>query len=285
MKVWVLGCAGLVGRCLVEFLKTKDVQVIASDKKKVDITCFSELEKMFNQIKPDYIFNCAAYTAVDDAESCRELALAVNGTAPGYLGKLTLSTQCKVIHLSTDYVFSSENHIPFNEEDPTSPINYYGFTKLVGEKNLHKENPNACIVRTSWVFGPGGKNFICSIANLLSSKDELQIAGDQIGRPTYCKDLVEALWDLKDFSGIFHFASSGSASRYDIAIKIFEYMKQNHIPVLCKQIHNVTSKTFITKAPRPLYSVLDTNKYERYVHKVARNWTETLEELFNEPKD
>jgi dTDP-4-dehydrorhamnose reductase len=280
MKVWVLGSAGLVGRCLIEFLRKKNVDVVPSNKKSVDITNLTALKNAFHEIKPDYIFNCAAYTAVDDAEENKELALAVNGIAPGLLGKITFDSECHVVHISTDYVFSSDRHTPFNEDDPTSPVNYYGFTKLQGEQSLLRENPRACIVRTSWVYGPGGKNFICSLVELLATKQELDVAVDQIGRPTYCRDLVEALWELKDCSGVFHYASSGAVSRYDIAMKIYEHMKKSQLSVACQKINPVPSTRFKTKAPRPHYSVLNTKKYEQYLNKVPRSWTETLEELF-----
>lgn len=281
MTVWILGAGGMLGTCLQKFLQTKGVNVVSSSKEFADITNYQQLEMLCKQIQPTHIFNCAAYTLVDEAETKLELAMKINAEAPGILGKLARQNGCKLIHISTDYVFSGSGERPFVEEDKTNPINAYGRSKLEGENTLIKEFPSACIIRTSWVYGANGKNFISSIVKLLQSKSSLQVADDQIGKPTYCQDLVEALWDLKDFSGIYHFSSSGEASRYEIAKTILAFMKENHMPVMCTELTAVSAKIFATPAPRPAYSVLDTSKYERALHKKPRDWKDTLQELFS----
>jgi len=279
MKIWILGAGGMLGKTLQNFLIDKGIRFVASSKEEADITSFLQLEALCAEIKPTHIFNCAAFTAVDRAESEFDLAMKINGQAPGILGKLAKKQGARLIHVSTDYVFSGSEHIPFKEEDEKNPINAYGRSKLEGEKSLLKEMPTACIVRTSWVYGAGGKNFISSIVGLLQTKETLQVASDQVGRPTYVIDLAQALWELKDASGIYHFASSGQASRFEIAKSVLSYMKENNIKVACKEVLPVSASLFSTPAPRPSYSVLDTSKYQGQ-YKTPRHWKETLKELF-----
>jgi dTDP-4-dehydrorhamnose reductase len=281
MKIWVLGGNGMVATSVTAFLKRKGIDFVASSKEAVDITSFDSLEKGFQLIGPSHVINCAAYTRVDDAETKRELAMSVNAEGPGILGRLARIYGSRVIHISTDYVFAGKEHRPFKEADPTCPINYYGITKAAGEQALLKELPSACIVRTSWVYGMGGKSFISSIVRLLQTEKVLHVVDDQIGRPTFCNDLVEALYELRDSSGIYHFASGGAGSRYEIACAVFSFMKKHNLPLLCTEIIPVSSSTALSLAPRPLYSVLDTAKYEREFHKKPRGWIDTLGELFS----
>lgn len=269
----------MLGKTLQNFLTGKGIPFVSSSKTQADVTNFTELDALCKEIQPTHIFNCAAFTAVDAAETELDLAMKINGEAPGLLGRLAKKYGVRLIHISTDYVFSSTQHTPFKEEDETNPINAYGRSKLEGERSLIRELPTACIVRTSWVYGAGGKNFISSIVGLLQTKETLQVAKDQVGRPTYVNDLAEALWELKDSSGIYHFASSGEASRFEIARQVLSYMKDNGMAVLCKEIVPVSASLFTTPAPRPLYSVLDTSKYEKE-YKTPRHWNETLKELF-----
>ncbi|MEI8329903.1 MAG: dTDP-4-dehydrorhamnose reductase [Chlamydiia bacterium] len=280
MKAWILGGSGMVGKCLTTFLQKKGVDCVAEGRESVDITSYEDLEKSFYLVMPTHIFNCAAYTAVDDAEIHRDLAMRVNGSGPGLLGQLARVCNVRVIHISTDYVFSGDGKRPFQEDDVTCPINYYGVTKREGEKRLLEELPSACIVRTSWVYGAGGKNFISSIIHLLQTKEVLEVADDQIGRPTFCQDLVEALYEVKDASGVYHFASEGPASRYEIAQAVFLFMQKHGIASICKEILPVSSSRLPAKAPRPFYSVLDTTRYESVFGKHPRPWVDTLAELF-----
>ena len=280
MKIWILGAGGMLGQTLQNFLRDKEISFVASSKEQADITNFIELDALCREIHPTHIFNCAAFTAVDAAETQLDLAMKINGQAPGILGKLAKKYGARLIHVSTDYVFSGRQQTPFKEGDETNPINAYGRSKLEGEKSLLREMLSACIVRTSWIYGAGGKNFISSIVGLLQTKETLQVASDQVGRPTYVTDLAEALWELKDSSGIYHFASSGQASRFEIAKQVLSYMKQNNIKVACDEILPVSARLFSTPAPRPFYSVLDTSKYEREYKTTPRHWKETLKELF-----
>lgn len=284
MRAWILGANGMLGSCLKELLEKKEIEVIASSRAQADITNYETLKELYIAIQPTHIFNCAAFTAVDDAELKPELARKINAEGPGYLGKIAREVGCKLIHVSTDYVFSSSEHRPFKEEDPKNPINTYGKSKLEGEEALLKEYTSACIIRTSWVYGPAGKNFISSIVTLLQTKETLQVANDQIGKPTYCKDLAQALWELKDATGIYHFSGSAQASRFEIAETVLHYMKECKLPLKCKEIVPVPASTFPTPALRPCYSVLDTAKFENETKRKPRDWKDTLQELFHESR-
>lgn len=281
MKAWILGANGMLGSCLEELLKKKGVDVVASSKVEADITDYASLKQLSKDIQPTHMFNCAAFTAVDEAELQPALARKINAEGPGVLGKIAREVGCKLIHVSTDYVFSRAEPLPFKEEDAKNPINIYGKSKLEGEEALVREYPSSCIVRTSWVYGSKGKNFLSSLVKLLQTKETLQVACDQIGKPTYCKDLAEALWEMKDATGIYHFSGSAQASRFEVAEAVLRYMQEHKMPVRCKEIIPVLASTFPTLAPRPSYSVLDTGKFERERKRKPRDWKDTLEELFS----
>ncbi len=282
MRAWILGSSGMVGTCLHHLIEKQGFLVFSSTHDQLDVTNYDSLRALAYKIQPTHIFNCTAFTAVDEAEKNRQEAWDVNAKAPGLIGKVAVELGCKVIHISTDYVFSGTKSIPFKEDDLKNPVNFYGMSKLEGEKNLLDQMPFACIVRTSWVYGSTGKNFISSLVALMKSNQSILVANDQVSKPTFCYDLAHALLDLKDATGIFHFASGEEASRYEIAKEVFKYMKEHSMPIACQQVDPTTASTFPTPAQRPNYSSLDTSKYEKYTHKKPRSWKETIKELFNE---
>lgn len=282
MKAWVVGAAGMVGTALCEFFERHGISFVRACRETVDITDLSAVRKHSALINPTHIFNCAAMTNVDMAEQNPEMAFAVNATGPYHLALVAKEMSARLVHLSTDYVFSSTKEKPFQEEDETSPINVYGLSKLTGEDKVKEILPSSCIIRTSWVYGGKGKNFISSIAKLLTEKPELQVAFDQKGKPTFCHDLAQAMWELKDHSGVYHFAGSEALSRYEIAQKILAFMQEKGIAIKCDTVVPVPASTFFTPAKRPSYSVLDTTKFEKAMKRVPRSFTETLPELFYE---
>lgn len=256
----------------------RGIACVATTRKEADISCFSDLERAAYAIQPTHMINCAAFTRVDDAEKEQELAYEVNARGPGYLGSLARRLQAKIVHISTDYVFGGEGAEPYKETDPVNPQNVYGKTKWEGECNLLNENPDACIVRTSWLYGRHGKNFISSLVQLLTTNPELNVVEDQKGKPTYFKDLAEVVLQLVDHSGLFHFANEGAMSRYEIAKTVLSHMRSLSREVMCDKICPVKSISFPTPAKRPAYSVLDTTKIEQVLGKKPRHWEETLQE-------
>lgn len=282
MKLWILGASGMLGSALKSLCVKENIEHIASDRIEADITDLEGLEKSAKTIRPTHIVNCAAFTDVDGAEKQGEKAYLINATGPENIGKVAKRHDAKVIHLSTDYVFDGQGSSPYLESDPCAPINVYGMSKREGEMRLLDQDPTACLLRTSWLFGPKGKNFISSILSFLQKQEEVKVATDQRGRPTFCKDLAKAILSLTDASGIFHFANANDASRYEIAQEIYRAAKQRNIPLACKNLIGVSASEFKTVARRPSYSVLSLAKIEAELGRPVRPWQEALGEYFQE---
>ncbi len=170
---------------------------------------FELVRTVLNFRKPDVVINCAAYTAVDNAESFRDLAFLINGESVGVLAAVCSELGGRFIHISTDYVFDGTSHVPYRETDPTSPVNTYGASKLEGEEQALKFNPDSIIVRTSWVYSAYGKNFVKTMMKLMSERKEINVVDDQLGCPTYAADLAETL---------FHIATGSACSRRDLSL-------------------------------------------------------------------
>lgn len=238
---------------------------IFTDKSELDITDYNSSEYYIKNHNIDYIINCAAYTNVDTAETEQDQTLLVNSQGPKNLAKLTDQYKVKLIHLSTDYVYSGElRATPYKETDSTRPINFYGYSKLLGELNIINNLKKYIIIRTSWLYYFTHKNFFTTIANLAEQKDSLNIVADQIGTPTYCGDLAVFILNIikldisnknnNYFNNIYNFSNIGQISWYEFAKTIVEL---NHID--CK-ILPITTEQYPTKASRPKYSVLDKSK-------------------------
>ena len=264
MILWIAGCNGLVGSAL----RKNHPQALATSHTEVDISSSEQVKKFVDTCAITHIINCAAYTNVDQAEKEPHLAHATNAVGPENLGRVAAQNKIHLLHISTDYVFDGKKQAPYTETDPCSPINVYGKTKYEGEQRLLATHPDACIVRTSWVFGPGGKTFV---STLLEKQSPISVVSDQVNRLTYVFDLAKALVFLLPHSGIFHFANRGATSRYEIAKKLLPH----------KIVTPVSSSTFFHAAPRPLYSVLDTTKIEK-LGLQPRPWQEAIEEFLHE---
>lgn len=214
-------------------------------------------EKLLTE-KPDVLINCAAYTAVDAAETDQEKAYLINAYAVEQLAATCKAIDCRFIHISTDYVFNGQASSPYTEQEQTNPVSIYGASKQKGEALALAVNPDSIIVRTAWVYSRFGKNFIKTILRLLDSKPEIGVVNDQIGTPTYAADLAEALLVIalaeKSPSGIYHYTNEGVVSWYDLALAI----KEIH-PSPCI-INPIPTSAYPTPAKRPAYSVLNTSR-------------------------
>lgn len=240
-------------------------------RNEIDLSRTEDIYRYFKNKKPKIIVNCSAYTQVDLAEKEIELTNIVNGISPGILA--TLSE--KFIHFSTDYVFNGQGFKPYIETDETGPIGIYGSSKLAGEKAVLSANPNAVIIRTSWVYSDLGKNFVKTMRKLGSERSELKVVSDQIGSPTYAKDLAALVVDygIKDWKfkgGIYHYSNEGVASWYDFAYEIIQLSGLN-----CKVLP-IESKDFPTPAKRPHYSVLNKTKIKNELGIEIPHWKESL---------
>ncbi|MBS0615392.1 MAG: dTDP-4-dehydrorhamnose reductase [Verrucomicrobia bacterium] len=281
MKLWITGAKGLVARALIHLCQDRGIEYVATSHEQVDISQLPHVKKFIHSREGasiTHIINCAAFTEVDRAETEKDLAFQANAIGPENLGLAAQELNAKLIHISTDYVFAGDKEKPYLETDSAKPLSVYGQTKWEGEKRLLDVLPSACILRTSWVFGPGGKNFISSILGRMKTDASLKVVSDQINRLTLAQDLAETILSLLCHSGIYHFANSGAISRFTIAQKIFNWAKDHHIPLVCEEIIPVPASTFPTPAKRPLRSVLSTDKITTSLGISPRSWDLALEE-------
>ena len=258
MKYLITGGTGQLGHDIVkELISRGELNYLAPTTKEMNITNKDEVEKVILGYKPDIIFHCAAYTAVDKAEEDRENCYNVNVNGTKNIVEVAKIINAKVVYISTDYVFDGTKKTEYETEDITNPINYYGYTKLLGEKEVQQLN-DYLIVRISWVFGENGKNFVKTMLNLAETKTELSIVSDQIGSPTYTKDLSKLLLDMieNNKKGLFFATNEDFCSWYEFAEYIF---KINNINI---KLNKVLTKDYKALAKRPLNSKLSKNKLD-----------------------
>ena len=272
---------GMLGSHFRRLLKDRSLDFIATGQE-INIADEKLVSDFVVKEKPSHIINCAAYTNVDQGESEPQKAERSNSIGPAVLGKISHQNSIKLVHFSTDYVFNGKKNIPYREEDLCAPLGAYGRSKHAGELNLLKENEKACIIRTSWLFGFPGKNFVETILKLLQEKESLRVVSDQLGRPTYCQDLAEAALQLIDQSGIFHFANSSQTSWHAFAEAIREQALLRDLPIKTQKIEAITTAEYPTKAMRPTYSTFDTTKYEQFTKMTPRPWKEALNEYLSQ---
>ena len=280
MKILVTGAFGQLGneiKCLTT--KYPDWQFLFTDVDSLDITNENELEAWFQNNKPDFVINCAAYTAVDKAESDIETAEKVNELAPKLIGKFSKKSGAKLIQISTDYVFDGESFNPYSEEAKVNPKSVYGETKLQGEKNCFEENPQTVIIRTSWLYSAFGNNFVKTMLRLGKDRGQLNVVYDQVGTPTYAADLANAILEIiaiaaknpeKFVPGIYHYSNEGVASWYDFAKAVFDISG-----VHCN-VNPVLSDQFPTAAKRPNYSVLNKWRIKNVFGITVPYWRDSL---------
>lgn len=280
MKILVTGAGGQLSTEL-QGLSTNytDYELLLLTKQQMSITEEEEVSKIITDFKPGYVINCAAYTAVDKAESDKEKAFAVNGTATGLLAKYSLINNCRFIHISTDYVFDGSASSPMKEDHPVKPLNVYGESKLLGEQLAVMENPKSIIIRTSWVYSSYGSNFVKTMIRLMNEREHLNVVNDQYGSPTYAADLAEAIMQIitsgKWKPGIYHYSNKGIISWFDFATEISSIIKSN-----CK-VNGISSDLYPTPAKRPNYSVLDTSKFTQTFGIEMKQWKESLRTCIN----
>jgi dTDP-4-dehydrorhamnose reductase len=278
VKIWVVGAGGLLGASLMEHLAAREISSVGTTRKEGDICHLEGLTSLAREIKPTHIVNCAAYTDVDGAEKDASTALAVNAEGAAHVALVAQECSARLVHISTDYVFNGLGSRPYVEEDPCDPINVYGTSKWTAEKLVLEKLPTACVLRTSWIFGQGGKNFISSLLKQFQQKEEVHVVSDQRGRPTYCRDLAEAIVALLDHEGIIHFANEGVLSRYQIALDLLKVAQEQGVALTCQRIYPASSEQFPSLAARPSYSVLSTEKYAQWTAMRPRRWDEVIRE-------
>mgnify|MGYP001553283462 CR=1 FL=1 len=252
-------------------------QFLFKTKEDLPIENAEAVELFFEKNRIDYCINCAAYTAVDKAESEKEKAFLINADAVGELANVCKIHQAKLIHISTDYVYDGSSNIPLREDNPIGPVNIYGSSKLKGEELALSNNPSTLIIRTSWVYSSFGNNFVKTMLRLFKEKEEINVINDQLGSPTYAADLaevimmfVEKMEEGNDFLGIVNYCNAGVTTWYEFAEEIKAWTNSNCI------INPIPTSSYKTAAKRPLYSVLDTSKIKELLQVEIPSWKESL---------
>lgn len=283
MVVLVTGASGQLGQAL-QFIASihSDIQFVFCDSSKLDITNLNNIKQLFEQFKPNYCINAAAYTAVDKAESEPEKAHLINVVGAKNLAEVCKKFNTILLHISTDFVFDGTKDSPYTEEDFPNPTGVYGRTKLDGEKAIQETWDKHFIIRTSWVYSRFGNNFMKTMLRLAKERDKLSVVNDQIGTPTNAIDLAEVLVKIctsifhlpsSNLFGIYNFSNEGQCSWYDFAKKIFEY---NNIKI---NLEPIPTTSFPTPAKRPAYSVLDKTKIKNAFGVEVKHWEESLKNI------
>lgn len=293
MTILISGKNGQLGKELQDIaISNNNFQFIFLDKEELNIVDEDSIINAFKKYLPSFFINCAAYTAVDKAESEQEKAYLVNAEAAGNLAKACAQFKTKLIHISTDYVFDGKGNKPYSEDDITNPVNYYGYTKWLGEQLVLNNNPGTIVIRTSWVYSAYGSNFVKTMLRLMKERKEINVVNDQLGSPTYAKDLAEAIVQIVNYESsknddkssnvntihcsplvthLYHFSNDGIISWYDFAFAIKDIKQLDCI------VNPISTLSYPTPAKRPAYSGLDKTKIVSTFDIELKNWRESLQ--------
>jgi dTDP-4-dehydrorhamnose reductase len=276
-RIWITGSSGQLGSEFFSLQQKYPFHFLFSDRE-VDLTDIQQVKGFLNSNSVEGILNCAAYTAVDKAESEQELAMKVNASGVANLVAESISRNLKLIHISTDHVFDGKGHRPYLEEDPTDPVNLYGKTKWEGEQMMiHSELRNSAIIRTSWVYSSFGANFVKTMRKLGAERDLVKVISDQIGSPTYARDLAEVILEIlpnlsNDQTEYYHYSNEGACSWYDFALAIME------MSGLKCQVLPIATEEYPTPAARPSYSLMNKAKIRKQLKAPIPHWRSSLQD-------
>jgi dTDP-4-dehydrorhamnose reductase len=281
LKIVVTGGNGQLGTELKSFSGLVDRDFVFTDLPELNLTDHEQVRKFIAFHRPDYCINCAAYTAVDRAESDRGNALGINVNAVNFLSSACEEFNVRLFHISTDFVFPGNTSRPLTENDIPAPVNYYGETKLMGENICLEKCRNSIIIRTSWLYSPFGQNFVKTMLRVSREKDRLNIVFDQVGTPTYAHDLAGAIvtminrlnsgrLDFESMRGIYHYSNEGIASWFDFAVAVFDIAK------IDIRLNPILTEQYPTPAKRPYYSVLDKSKIKQAFGIEIPHWRDSL---------
>lgn len=289
MKVLVTGSAGQLAGDLIPALERGGHSVTGFASGALDITDADKVGFEAARLRPGCIINTAAYTKVDLAEKERERAFAVNRDGARNLARAAASTGAPLIHISTDFVFDGSKGTPYDEEDPTGPLGVYGASKLAGEEEILKVLPEHYIIRTSWLYGARGNNFVKTILRLAAERDAIRVVYDQAGTPTWTGDLAASVVTVIDAIeagtldyGIYNYSNEGVASWYDFAEAVVEESRRLGATLKCRAIEPILTAEYPTPAKRPAYSVLDKQKIKRTFGVRIPHWRASLIKMLEE---
>lgn len=281
MHIILTGAGGMLALDLIQQLSQTEWKLTALSRNELDITNPKQVHSSLEKYQPDVLINCAAYTNVDGAETHKTEANLVNADAAGILAECCKKQNTKLVHISTDFVFDGCSKSAYTEDHPTAPIGVYGNSKLAGEKIIKNSGADFLIVRTSWLYGTHGRNFVKTMLRLTKEQQEVRVVCDQTGSPTWTQDLADALIRLIqcDAKGIVHFSNSGQCSWYDLAKKTLELGQELGVISCSPALFPIPTSEFPTLAKRPCFSVLDSALYQKITQKTPPPWQETLRRM------
>jgi len=285
MRVLITGANGQLGRELLRSAP-EAVRVHALSKQELDISEPRQIEALLRELRPQIIINAAAYTAVDQAEKQPEQAFAVNALGPENLARAAIATDLRLIHISSDFVFSGLKPSPYLPCDTAEPLSVYGASKLEGENAvLRIAADRALIVRTSWVYSAYGRNFVKTMLDRFENCPSVQVVADQIGSPTWARGLADALWEMTAntaLRGVYHWTDAGVGSWYDLAVAVLDYASVLGLVKRPVTIRPVRTSDYSTVAKRPLMSVLDCTDTWKVLKRMPPHWRHAVKEMLSE---
>ncbi len=263
---------------LCPLLSEEGYEVVALSRTQLDITDASMVRDVVERVQPWCVVNCAAYTRVDDAEDEKDLAFSVNAAGAGNLAMTAGRVGARLVHVSTDFVFDGEKNVPYKEDDAPNPLNTYGMSKLQGERLVRDGTDDYIIIRSSWLYGPGGENFVRRIISKAGESEELSVVYDQVGSPTYTADLAAAVLHLMEEApaGVYNFSNEGVASWYDLAYMAVEAARAKGVSLKLRRLKPILTEEYPTPAKRPRYSVLDKERYRDTTGTAIAHWVDAL---------
>jgi dTDP-4-dehydrorhamnose reductase len=284
MKILVLGGGGQVARA-VAACAPANYSVIVKARRDLDITDEGALSRALEDSGAKWVVNGAAYTAVDRAETEQDLARAINDTAAGTLARASVRADCRLVHLSTDFVFDGKANRAYLPTDSANPLSVYAATKLGGEQQVLRHGSDAIILRTAWVYASSGRNFALTMLRLMREKDEVRVVSDQIGTPTWATGIAQVIWGLigaAAAAGIYHWTDAGIATWYDFAVAIQDEALARDLLVRAVPIIPISTAEYPTPAQRPAFSVLNSEATRSALAVPARHWRHNLRMMLDE---
>lgn len=284
MRILVCGAGGQVGHELVDRAHAYGLEALGMTRAHLDITSADQIAALVSELKPGLIINAAAYTHVDNAETHREQAYAVNRDGAARLAEAARRVSIPLLHISTDYVFSGEARVPYREEDEVSPTGVYGASKLAGEAAIQAVLREHLILRTSWVYGSHGHNFVKTMLRLAQQRDSLSVVADQFGCPTQAGSIADVLLQLAQRYaregtlawGLYHYSGRSPCTWFDFAVEIFRQAEAKGMLAKQPQVSSITTAQYPTPARRPAWSVLDCAKFEATFGIDTHDWHDDL---------
>jgi len=284
MRVLVLGGGGQIARA-VRTTAPGQHDIVLKTREQLDIGDVGAVARALKEVHPNWIFNGAAYTSVDLAEDEPEQAIAVNDTAVGILANAAAQAGCRLLHVSTDFVFDGKSNRAYLPSDQTNPLSVYGMSKLGGERQVLKAAGGGIVLRTSWVYAAEGRNFVLTMLKLMREREEIRVVCDQIGAPTWASSAASALWGLMEANapgGIYHWTDLGVASWYDFAVAIQEEALLTGSLTRAIPVVPIRSADYPTRAQRPAFSLLDTASTRAMLEDPAHHWRHNLRCMLDE---